>query len=303
MRAASRKRARGIVEEVQDLMHDDEVVGVALHRRRVDVALAQQHVAKSALRDARAGEAEHRRALIDAHGAHGERRDQFEHSARAGSQIQHRLNRRVSDHREDRRLDALLGRVQRADAVPIGGAFGEIGGRLLAPGLARDFQPGPIGSQSGIVGRDAGDQIARERPALVGQTKERPGALALALREAGVDQQLEMARDAWLRLPENRDQFAHRQFGLAKQAQQPQPRDLARGFERVEQGVETQAGRGRRRNCIVRHKDMFMSIFCWTQAPLRARPGAILATAPALAAGIRSCHGSRGSSQYLMGAH
>ena len=44
------QRARGIVEEVQHLMDDDEVVGVALDRRRVNVALAQQHVAQARLR-------------------------------------------------------------------------------------------------------------------------------------------------------------------------------------------------------------------------------------------------------------
>ena len=39
--APPRQRAGGIVEEVQHLMDDDEIVGVALDRRRVDVALAQ----------------------------------------------------------------------------------------------------------------------------------------------------------------------------------------------------------------------------------------------------------------------
>ena len=37
-------RARGLVEEVQHLMDDDQVVGVALDGRRVDVALAQQQL-------------------------------------------------------------------------------------------------------------------------------------------------------------------------------------------------------------------------------------------------------------------
>ena len=42
------ERARGIVEEVQHLVDDDEVIGVALDRRRVDVALAQGNIARPA---------------------------------------------------------------------------------------------------------------------------------------------------------------------------------------------------------------------------------------------------------------
>ena len=49
-----------------------------------------------------------------------------------------------------------------------------------------------------------------------------------------------MARDARLRLAEDRDEFADRQFGLAKQVEQAQPRDLARRLEPGQQAVDTQ---------------------------------------------------------------
>src|SRR5581483_2028355 len=61
--------AGGIVEEVQNLVNDDEIESVALDRRRIDVALAQLHIAQTGLVDARAGEGQHGRALIDANGA------------------------------------------------------------------------------------------------------------------------------------------------------------------------------------------------------------------------------------------
>ena len=86
-------------------MDDDEVVGVALDRRGVDVALAQLHVAQAALLDARARERQHRRALVDADGAVGARREQFEHAAGAGAEIEQAADRLVADHRQDRRLD------------------------------------------------------------------------------------------------------------------------------------------------------------------------------------------------------
>ena len=252
------QRARGIVEEVQHLMDDDEIVGVALDRRRIDVALPQQRVAQPALVDARAGEREHRRALVDADGALGERREQFEHAAGAGAEIEQRADAAVADQGEDRRLDALLGRVHGADAVPVAGALGEIGGGLLAPRLARHFEPRAVGGQRRVVAVDARDQIARQRAAAFGEAEERPGAFALALGEPRVDEQLQMARDARLRLAEDGDELADRQFGLAEQPEQAQPRHFARRFEAREQGVEAHRRRKLRSALQIRHKHIFM---------------------------------------------
>ncbi len=80
---------------------------------------------------------EHRRALVDADRAIGERGEQFQHAAGAGAEVEQRADALPSRHREDRRLDPLLRRMQRANAIPVGGAFGEIGGGLLAPRFAR----------------------------------------------------------------------------------------------------------------------------------------------------------------------
>ena len=151
-------------------------------------------MAKPTLSEARPGEREHRGALIDPDRARGERGDQFEHAAGAGAEVEDRVNAGVADEIEDRRLDALLRRVQRADVVPVGGAFCEVRRGLPAPRLAGDFQPGAVGLQRRIVGGDPGDEIARERAARLRQAEERPGAFALAFGEPRIDQELEMAR-------------------------------------------------------------------------------------------------------------
>ena len=127
-------------------------------------------------------------------------------------------------------------------------------------------EAGAIGGERRIVGGDAGDEIAGERAARLGQPEERPGAFAMTLGKPGVDQQLEMAGDARLRLAEDADKFAHRQLRLAKQAEQAQPRYFARRFKGAEQGVEGEGG-GR---CEIRHKDMFMSSADGWQAFVRA---------------------------------
>src|SRR5438045_3189663 len=81
------------------------------------------------------------------------------------------------------------------------------------------------------------------------------------------------AGNARLRLAENADEFADRQLRLGEQAEQAKPRDLAGGFEGVEEGIE-----GKRR-VGSRHKDMFMSFFSLWQAriprqSIRRSPGA-----------------------------
>ena len=130
----------------------------------------------------------------------------------------------------------LFGRVQRADRVPVGGAVGEIGRRLLAPRFARRRQPGAVGGERRVGRIEARDQRAGERAAAVGEAEEGPRALALALGEAGLDQQLEMARDARLRLAEDGDELADRQLGFAEQAEEAQPRHLACRLEAGQEG-------------------------------------------------------------------
>ena len=96
-------------------MDDDEIVRVGLDRRSVDVALAQLDVAKAGLIDAAAGERQHRRALVDADRARGAGGEKLEHPPRSGAEIEQVAVRLFADHRDERRLDPLLRRVQGAD--------------------------------------------------------------------------------------------------------------------------------------------------------------------------------------------
>ena len=157
-------------------------------------------------------------------------------------------NRLFANHRHHRRLDPFLGRVQRADAVPVGGALGEIGGGLAAARFSGHRQPRAVGDEHRVGRIEAGDQIAGQRAAgagaAVGKPEKRPGALALALGEAGLDQQFEMARHARLRLAENGDEFADRQFRLADQREQAKPGDFARRREPRQQRPPSLAGVG-----------------------------------------------------------
>ena len=160
-----------------------------------------------------------------------------------------------ADHGDQRRLDPFLRRVQGADLVPIDSALGEIGGSLPTPGLAHHLEPRAVGADNGIGRIETAQPVARQGAARFGEAEERPGALALPRGETRLDQELQMTRDARLRLAEDGDQFADRQFGRLKQAEDAQPRLLARRLETGEQRRKSQ-GSGRP---IARHKHIFMS--------------------------------------------
>ena len=181
--------------------------------------------------------------------------EKLEHAAGAGAEVEQIAEGPIADHGDERRFDPLLRRVQRSDLVPIGGARGEIGGRLLAPGLARDVEADAVGVHDRIGRIEAAQPLARQRPSRFGKPEEGPGALALPRGEPRLDQQPEMARDARLRLPENSDQLAHGQFGGFEQAQNAQPGLFASRLEARKQSVKAE-----RRRPFVRHKHIFMSI-------------------------------------------
>src|SRR6185312_10323790 len=112
------------------------------------------------------------------------------------------------------------------------------GGACLAHG-------GELGAvaRDGRVGRNemreqrAGDLGAA---AMLAQTKERPGALAETLDEPRLGQQLEMARNARLRLAQDVGEVGYGEFGFRQQGDEPQPRVLAGRLERRVEGIETE---------------------------------------------------------------
>ena len=118
---------------------------------------------------------------------------------------------------------------------------------------------------TGSAGSRRRSHCARERPARFGEAEERPGALALPGGEPRLDQQSEMTRDARLRLAENGDQLAHREFGGFEQAENAQPGLLASRLE-----ARKQSAKAERRRPFVRHKHIFMSILAACQARVTA---------------------------------
>ena len=160
------QRAARIVEKMQNLMHDREVDGVALDRQRIDVALTQLHIVEAGLFETAARDAEHGGGKIDADGAFRLGREQLEHPAGAGPKIEKVAHRLVADDLAHRLFDALLGDVQRADAVPLLGMRGEIAGGVLGARVTHLGESRAIAGEKRVVSLEPADDGARERARL-----------------------------------------------------------------------------------------------------------------------------------------
>ncbi len=154
----------------------------------------------------------------------------------------------------------MLGDVQRANAVPIGGVRLEIGlSRGLALALqgigalavAGDDPVGPVDQPEDVERQTASGRA-------VGNVKIGPATLAEALDKAGFGQELEMPADARLALTEDDGQILDAELTGGQQQKDAQARRLRR---RLERRYDLVAGK---RSCHVEllgggsYKDMFM---------------------------------------------
>ena len=116
-------------------------------------------------------------------------------------------------------------------AVPARGPAVEIAFGLLAAGLAHGGETLPVEHQRRIVvGQQAAERARHPRTlAALGPAVEHPAALAEAVEQAGLGQDLEVARDARLALAQHLDQLAHRPLALGADREQAQPRRVGSG--------------------------------------------------------------------------
>ncbi len=236
------QRPRRILEEVQHLVDDHHVEGVARQSEAVDVALAHRAVLRPCPLQIGAGDAEHVGGKIDADAALDLRREQLQYPPGAGAEIEQAADPHAVQRLADRRFHLLIRGVQAAYGVPFMGMGAEIGLRARRPRRPHRVEPLAVAQQHVIVRRHQLQQrVGHRRARRVGGTPiEHPARLAEPLDQAGFRQQFEMTGDSGLRLAENVGKLRHRQLALAHQRQQAQPRILAGRLEAVEQERETE---------------------------------------------------------------
>ena len=173
---------------------------------------------------------------VEAERARGAGSEQLEDAPRAGAEIDEEREGPLPQRLVHGALDLLLGDMQRADSVPLGGMRLEIGLRRLGARLLHGSGPCPVAGEGEIRGIEARDDGAGERslrPAF-GEAEEDPGAFAEARDEASFGHQLQVAADARLALAEDLGQVLDVELGSGEQHEDAQARRLAGGTERRE---------------------------------------------------------------------
>ena len=154
----------------------------------------------------------------------------------------------------DGALDLAFGDVERADDVPHLGMSGEIAGGGFGAVGAHRLQPGRIAGQHPLaVGIEPMIDHVHQRPRAIGigQRKEHPAAFLAAIDDAGIAQDLDVARDARLALVEHLRELADRQFHRPQQGKDPQPRGIGQSLEQVRQAEASRS----------RNKDIKKSLY------------------------------------------
>jgi hypothetical protein len=108
---------------------------------------------------------------------------------------------------------------------------------------------------------------------MLGKPEERPGALAEALDQARLDQQLEVARYPRLRLAQDVGEDGDAELRHGKQGQHAQARHLAGRIQRRVEGLKTElaaATHGVPMGHFPLYKDIFMRLMARKQGHLRA---------------------------------
>ena len=152
-----RDRARAVVEEVQHLMDDDDVEGILRQREIVDVALPHAAMAQAGAVEPRARERQHVERHVEAEAA-------LDRGPNSSSMRPVPVPRSSSERNglsasaaTDRLLHRVVGDVQLADAVPLGGMAREI---FLRRGGARGAHGGEPLAVAGDGRRRAGSSRA-----------------------------------------------------------------------------------------------------------------------------------------------
>jgi hypothetical protein len=225
---------RRIGQEVQHLMHDDSVGDAIRQAQRVDVAVAHLRAHELGLRQVAARVGKHGVTEIEADAPLVAVCEQLENTPSAGAEVDQQLERAMPQALDDRLLDVVLGDVQGANAVPVGGVRLKIG---LCRGFALALQgvgPLPIAGDNAVGAIDEREDVERQTAAgrAVGNVEIGPAAFAEALDQPGLGQELQVPADARLALPEDHRQILDAQLTRGEQQQDAQARRLCRCLER-----------------------------------------------------------------------
>ncbi len=196
----------------------------------IHVRLTQRAIAQIGTLEIDARHRQHLARQIDTDGTLDLGPEDLEHAPRTGADIEEVAQPFRREQRLQRPLDLALGDVERADAVPLRRVGAEISRRLGGALMLDGGEALAIEGERGVGLRHQFDQEPRQLacPRPPGRAIEHPGALAEAVEQPGIAEQLQVPRHARLALPEDVGKLADREFALGAQHKQAKPGGLRR---------------------------------------------------------------------------
>ena len=152
----------GPIGVVQYLMNHHRVEGRVGHCQLVHVAEPDRPVFEPGPREVDPRDRQHLARLVDPERALNARRQNLQHTACAGADIEKIAGIGGGDDIDEGRLDLALIDVERADAVPLVGIFAEIGAREVGTLPLYRVQPLQVEGDRRVGIVASGDQLAGE---------------------------------------------------------------------------------------------------------------------------------------------
>ena len=188
--------------------------------------------------EARPGQRQHRLRGVHAEPLRHARRQQFQHAAGAGADVEQAARRIVRHQREQGGFDGRGGEVEGAHFVPVGALVAEtfVGG---AGALGQDAGGlAAVGFQDGVVLGEVGGDLASQRTIRTGgEGKPGVGTFAFARQQAGFAEQFQVAGEAGLGLAEDFGELGDAEGASRGEREEAEAGGLRGGAERGEQGV------------------------------------------------------------------
>ena len=179
------QRRERIVEEVQHVVQDGDVDRAGFDTDVVRISLPNRTVAVAELVEATAGQVEHLVAEIETETVVDAVGEDLEYSAGAGADVEQLPDFDVLDGCQHGDFDFVVGDVERAHRVPIGGDRLEVGRRGVSAFGSNDCQPPQITGHARVVVIDDRHECIKQRTPRTGPCRavEGAGSLAVTLQQ------------------------------------------------------------------------------------------------------------------------
>ena len=230
------------IQKMEHLVHGHEVEPFLRHVGGENIRPLHAKVREPLAPQLVARDRQHLAARVEAKPFANERCEQFQHPSRARAEIEHGLDRRLSNKFEHRALDRFVRCVERPNTVPVNGVGGEVVARRSGVLSTHCVQPFAVARKVRIARVELVENgLQRHQRLVARKTEVGPCPFLMPLDQPGFDQKSQVTGNTRLRLAEHARHIADGQVAVFEQCEKTHSRRFARNFEQAHGTVERKA--------------------------------------------------------------